>query len=151
MEYWKDITTYLNYEVSTYGRIRNKATGRVLMPQTMSKGYLGVRLYDSGNGKTYKIHRLVALAFISGNFDGAQVNHKDGNKSNNNIDNLEWLSNKDNHEHAITTGLWSPTFKIGEDKREAALEMLSSGLSTRAVASKLGVGKSWVHKLTRRK
>ena len=84
------------YEVSSFGRVRNlnyKRTGqtRVLSPYE-NKGYLQVDLCKNGKRKSYSVHRLVAEAFLPNWFDEPQVNHRDENKHNNHIDNLEWCT-----------------------------------------------------------
>lgn len=81
----------------------------VLKPGKDHKGYLRVSLKD----KTYKVHRLVAMAFIENVDNKPQVNHKDGNKQNNNVDNLEWCTNSENQIHANKMGLRNPM--RGED------------------------------------
>lgn len=100
------------YEVSSWGRVRSaplaprsggRKPGRALFMSLDSKGYPQVTLYRHGKGTTVKVHRLVATAFMTKPFDAAQVNHRDGIKTNNAIDNLEYVSNKENQEHAAKT------------------------------------------------
>lgn len=67
------------------------------------KGYLRVRL----DAKTYQVHRLIALTFLSNPDNKPQINHKDGNKLNNNINNLEWVTNQENRDHAVKYNLVS--------------------------------------------
>lgn len=74
--------------------------------QTDNKGYKRVRLTLNRTKITYKVHREVAKAFIE-NPDGLpQVNHKDGDKSNNLVENIEWITNRENAHHALRSGLW---------------------------------------------
>lgn len=101
MEQWKKISEipqyeiYKDYSVSNTGLVRNDKTGKVLKNNADIDGYFEVTLYDVGHhGVNKKVHRLVALAFIP-NFDEkhyTQVNHKDENKQNNKVDNLEWCT-----------------------------------------------------------
>ena len=96
---WKTIEKEPEYEVSIFGEVRNKTTKHVKSLRTSNKGYVRVTLYPSGI--TYSIHRLVAEAFIP-KIDGLNcVNHKDGRKSNNKVENLEWCTPKQNTRHAI--------------------------------------------------
>lgn len=90
-EIWKTIKDYEGlYEVSNWGRVRNTRTGRVLRHWKDEDGYLLVNLCKDGVRKHYKVHRLVAQAFIP-NPDGLpEVNHIDQNKENNCVENLEW-------------------------------------------------------------
>ena len=92
-EIWKDIKGYEGlYQVSNLGRVKSKR--KILSP---SKGeYLKVVLSKNGVEKVYTIHRLVAKAFIDNFENKPQVNHKDENKHNNVVDNLEWVTNKEN-------------------------------------------------------
>jgi hypothetical protein len=95
MEIWKP-THDVKYEVSNYGRVRNAKTGYVLKPQLM-QSYFTVKLSDR---KHKKIHRLVAEAFIVNPDKLPFVNHKDHDKTNNHISNLEWVNNSQNMLHA---------------------------------------------------
>lgn len=104
-ETWKVIHLNTNYEVSNLGRVRNKK-GLLLKPQKTEKGYLRVDLSKDGKTKHYKVHRLVASAFIPNKNNLPQINHKDENKQNNRVDNLEWCTHKENTQHAFKTGLY---------------------------------------------
>lgn len=101
------------YEVSNYGRVRSKVKEQIglghqhylLTPQVTEKGYLVIALTkrkkDSQHrGNLYRVHRLVAEAFIPNPDCKPQVNHIDGNKSNNKVDNLEWATASENHIHS---------------------------------------------------
>lgn len=102
MEIWKDIEGYEGrFQVSTWGRIRNVRTHNILTPYKNEKGYLKVYLPKGGKRRAkFRINRLVAQAFIPNPYGLPQVNHKDGNKENNSITNLEWVTNQDNQTHA---------------------------------------------------
>ena len=99
---WKTIEGFENYEVSDNGEVRSKKTGKILKNSVAPNGYLRVNLRANNQSYTGYVHRLVALNFLKGE---GQVNHIDGNKSNNNIKNLEWVSPRENIEHAEKTGL----------------------------------------------
>ena len=96
-EVWRPIADYENYEVSSFGNVRNKNTGRVLKPANQG-GYYNVGL-SNVKTKSYPIHRLVALAFISNPENKLHVNHIDKNSLNNRLENLEWTTPKENNIH----------------------------------------------------
>lgn len=97
-EQWVDIEGYVGrYQVSTLGRVRNSVTGRILKQTAFSNGYLKVTL--GYKGWQPLIHRLVAKAFIPGDHN-LQVNHINGDRQDNRIENLDWLSCSDNHRHS---------------------------------------------------
>lgn len=103
MEEWKQIIDFEKYEVSSFGKVRNKKTGRILKPSN-NGGYMVVGLMSNiGKSKTYSIHRLVALTFLDNSDNKLHVNHKDKNRSNNNINNLEWCSALENNIHKCLT------------------------------------------------
>jgi len=90
------------YEACCDGTIVNAKTGRVLSPGVQSKGYRTVQLYDGSSPKkprSFLVHRLIAEAFL-GEQPGKFVNHKNGDKSDNRVENLEWVTNQENIDHA---------------------------------------------------
>ena len=98
-ELWKDIKNYEgHYQVSNFGRVKSIKFGKeiILKPVTDRHGYLLVSLWKNNKQKTYKVHRLVAEAFIDNSDNLPQVNHKDENPLNNNVNNLEWCNSKYN-------------------------------------------------------
>lgn len=102
-EIWKDIINYENYEVSNSGKVRNKHTLKELKPVKTPVGYYVVCLYGSGKHKNELIHRLVANAFLKPSNEKKEVNHKNGNKQNNEVSNLEWVTREENMLHALNT------------------------------------------------
>lgn len=121
IEIWKPVVGYENnYAVSNLGRVKRTASGcgarvgHVLKANPRGdKGYLSVGLRKDGNYKSFLVARIVALTFIHNPEDKPQVNHKDGNKTNNRVDNLEWATNGENAQHAYDLGL-NPREKIFE-------------------------------------
>lgn len=120
MEIWKDIPEFEGiYEVSTNGRVRsskNKTTNsilhgerkwkqRILRLKTDKSGYKRVCLYKNKKPHDFLVHRLVAITFIPKVEGKDNINHIDGNPSNNYIENLEWCTYRENLIHAFETGL----------------------------------------------
>ena len=101
----KQIENWNNYTINENGEVRNIKTKRILKQHKTNKGYLWVELYNNKEHKKFSIHRLVAQAFILNPENKPQVNHKDGNKENNNVNNLEWVTNQENRNHAIKNNL----------------------------------------------
>ena len=115
IEIWKDIKGYEGlYQVSNRGRVRRiffinnvteKEKIKVLTPLKHNRGYLSVSLCKNGKQKMRLIHRLVAQAFIENKFNKKEINHINGNKKDNRVENLEWVTSKENTKHAIENGL----------------------------------------------
>lgn len=120
MEIWRPIEgTNGKLEVSNMGRIKsNMRDGRILKSCPDKKGYLRLRVTLDRQKLSFKVHRLVAAAFVDNPDHLPQVNHIDGDKRNNRADNLEWVSNKDNAHHAIRNGLWSNVFEGSRKENE---------------------------------
>lgn len=95
-----------NYIIKSDGVILNRRTNRVLKHYVMRNGYHQVDLYDAqGHHKKFLVHRLVAMTYLPNDLNLPQVNHKDLNKDNNSVDNLEWCSALDNLRHARAFGI----------------------------------------------
>lgn len=105
MEQWKIVQGFENYLVSTLGNVKtiNGRFKKVVYDNKNSYGY--VELWKNNKGKKFRIHRLVAETFIPNYDNKEQVNHIDGNKTNNCVDNLEWVTPKENVTHAINNNL----------------------------------------------
>jgi hypothetical protein len=150
-EEWKDIPQYGGrYQASSLGRIRAVGHPRrinhtfVMKPQKRgSGGYHGVCLYDPATGKARSryVHTLVAEAFLGPKPDGLQVNHVDGEKHNNRVSNLEYVTQSENRRHCLRTGLQ----KVGvltraqvRDVQALLADYPQSGLSMREIGRRFG-------------
>lgn len=119
MEQWKDVAGFEGYyQISNAGKIRSldrqeaqtnghpmTYKGKMMNPCKDGKGYRFMYLARNGKRKMYKIHRLVALAFIPNPYNYEQVNHIDGDKDNNSVNNLEWCTGAYNMQHSFHNGL----------------------------------------------
>ena len=119
MEVWKDIKGFKGYyQVSNLGRVKSldriittangvvqKYKGTLLSTSDNGKGYKIVGLNKNGKRKRFKVHRLVAIAFLDNSENKPQVNHIDGVRDNNKLENLEWVTGSENVQHAFDSGL----------------------------------------------
>lgn len=120
-EIWRDIEGFEGrYQISSLGRVKSLARHnvpeeKIIAFQLSHKGYERIRI---GIGRNFKrsmqVHRLVAIAFIPNPDNLPQVNHKDGNKRNNRVDNLEWCTNIENQRHAWENGLKRSCYHSGK-------------------------------------
>lgn len=104
-EIWKNINKYPNYYISNFGRIKNKKN--ILRP-SITNGYYGINLFNKEKKIRMQIHILVAKQFINNPKDLPFVNHINGNRLDNRIENLEWIDNSGNMIHAFRIGLFKP-------------------------------------------
>jgi hypothetical protein len=163
MSEYRDVPGYQgDYQVSRNGLVRSLKRGvKVMSPAVARTGYWQINLYLSGKVKHHYVHRLVAEAWIGPIPDGFEVNHRDGDKSNNKVSNLEIVTARQNIHHAIALGLIppvrgenSPRAKLKEDEvRE--IRRLKGTIRVGEVAKRFGVsertvyciweGKTWRH------
>lgn len=95
------------YYVTKDGKVISARTGKEMCQWIDNVGYKQCNLYKDGKKKYVRVHRLIAEAFIPNPLNLPQINHKDGNKLNNNVDNLEWCDNSRNTKHAFDNNLTS--------------------------------------------
>ena len=108
---WKKIVINgfeTNYSVNDKGEVKNNNTNKLLSPR-IQQGYKHVTIYLDKKPKSCRVHRLVATAFIPNLENKPYVNHKNGIRSDNRVENLEWVTPSENTQHAVNTGLFKPT------------------------------------------
>lgn len=137
LEQWKSVDGFNGYEVSTEGRVRSYKNYRggfdeephILKPRVNPNGYHIVVLYDEKRKPhQLSVHRIVANAFIPCSETGLVVDHIDANKTNNRVDNLEWVTNKTNSIRAVESGLYEPIFH--KTRRPVVVTDLRNGEQT---------------------
>lgn len=146
---WRNVID--RYSVSNTGRVMNNLTGRELRLKLNQKGYLRVTIYVNQQQKTLAVHRLVALAFIPNDINLPIVNHKDGNKKNNNVENLEWCTEGENQKHAYDNGL-RVQYKGSKHGRSKLTDgevleirkLRSDGFTTTEISQMFGISASMV-------
>lgn len=121
---WKDIPEYKGiYQVSNIGDILSVKKNKKRKLALDKDGYPKVDLWKKGKGKNYFVHRLVAIAFIPNTNNKPCVNHKDGTKNNNRVENIEWVTASENTQHAYDVGLMKPPMNMlgikGEDNHSS--------------------------------
>lgn len=168
-EKWKVIPDYPDYAVSNLGRVmrvtlsKNRFAhtypGRLLKPLN-TRGYLHLSLCKNKKSKTHRIAHLVALCFLGLCPPGKQINHKNGVKTDNRVNNLEYVTQKQNNEHALSLGLWksrngelNPGAKLKEKDIVAIIDLRKAGWPQQRIANKFHVhqmtislilsGKTW--------
>lgn len=160
-EHWFPVTGYEDdYEVSDQGRVRR--SDRIMSLGMNRCGYMKLCLVKNGETKHFTVHRLVAISILGTPFkDGLVVNHKDGNKTNNKAENLEWVTYKENTAHAIETGLFKQKgsghykAKLSEAQISDIKTLRKSGMMLKELAAEFGVsmstissidtGRTWKH------
>ena len=165
-EEWRDVEGYEGYyQVSNLGHLRclerivhskrwdRRESAKLLNPPVLKNGYKLASLCRNGKSKRVLLHRLVAKAFLPNPNNLLQINHIDGNKQNNNVNNLEWVTAQENIIHAYNNNLMNPAHGIRtnnghfteEDIRSIRYKA-SKGMSQRKIASEYGVkqGAIWL-------
>ena len=162
VEIWVPVNGFPNTEVSNLGRVRSLFRGqcRIRHLIKLETGYHGIGLQNKTIKKKFKVHRLVAEAFIGERPENLDVNHKDGNKTNNHADNLEYITRSENLKHAFRLGLaYTPFRRRGEQSARAKLtdaivldmrERHSKGTSIRQLATDYNVTYQGVWRIIKR-
>ena len=167
---WKDIEGYEGYyQVSNLGNIRScdrvvlnhwgngqHRKGKLMSPSRSPNGYSIITLQKEGRVKYQTVHRTVATVFIHNPENKPEINHIDGNKDNNTIENLEWVTTAENKKHALETGLFSskgennPNVKLTESdvrcirlSNVAMKELAEIYNVSRGAISKIKTRRSW--------
>lgn len=133
-EIWKDIKGYEGlYQISTKGRIKSLNYNHTQkckirkIDECSNKGYSSILLCNKFGKKKYTIHRLVAETFIPNLENKPQVNHKNGIKTDNRVENLEWATNGENEKHAYKNGLKQKKFGINNAMSKSVLQYSLDG------------------------
>lgn len=146
-EIWKPIGIANKYkiygfaEVSNLGRVKDK-NGKLKHKKLDKDGYYKVHFYMEGKTISKYVHRLVALAFIENIYDKSQINHIDSNRTNNNVENLEWVYPIENTQHAIKFGKNNPK---GENNPNSKLKRFQ----VNEIRKKFSTGKYKVNHLAK--
>lgn len=161
-EQWKPIEGFPGYEVSDKGRVRSFKSGKAkILKPGLRSGYFFVILSNNGVKQTKDIHRLVAEAFLGIPKEKLEVNHKNGKKTDNRLENLEWVSHAENMRHADELGLRNikgenhPRSKLTNEEVLKIFEIANAGVPTSEIAqifnvapctiSNIKAGRRWAH------
>lgn len=152
----KEVPDHPNYLVSPDGYVVNRKTGRVLKEDITNRGYHRITVCKNNKVKRYTLHRLVAELFIPNPLGKETVNHKSGDKRDNSVENLEWMTQEENQNHAKETGLCPKgtamkTSKYSEETIHEVCRLIQEGWTRKPVLDKAGITKSTFDDIRRRK
>jgi len=146
LEIYKTIKDFPNYQISNYGHVRKTNTGKMRTLRIV-KSYFYADLYYKGIRKNCRVARLVAKHFIKNSLNKPEVNHKDGNKLNDYISNLEWTTDAENKQHAHRLKLYplsKGNMKFSRGQVDSVFKLRKEGFKHREIAQKTGMGVSTV-------
>lgn len=149
-EIWKQMPGHPEYKISNFGNIKSfkidRVNGKCIHPGDNGHGYKLIHLYENNHGERYYIHRLVASVFIQNNNNLPQINHKNGLKYDNRVNNLEWCTMSQNVKHSINVlgrkelhGEERPNSKLKQCQVKEIMEMLSLHIQQKLIAEKFNV------------
>jgi hypothetical protein len=152
---YKILPDFPNYAVTEDGEVLNVKTGKIISQFLCGiPPYYSVNFTINGKSKQQRVHRVVAMAWLVNDDpeNKIQVNHKDGNKLNNHVDNLEWCTPSQNQQHAISTELKNSSYKmqnasLTEAQAHSICQLLMDGWTTKDVAVKFEIPRSTVLKI----
>ena len=160
---WKKVEGFNNYEICESGFVRNTRTGRILKfdcvkkrKGTVDADYLRVTLCENNTPRKFSIHRLVAKHFLENYSEDLEVNHKNGNRFNNLVSNLEMVTPEQNRAHALETGLCPKgeehgNAKYTEQQALLVITLSQQGYSRKDVAEQANVAVSFVKDIRSRR
>jgi hypothetical protein len=126
-EIWVKVNGIGNYEISNLGRFRNASSGLILKPQKLRLGYMQVNASHNYERQHYLLHRLIAIAFIENPQNKPFVNHINGVKHDNRIENLEWVTASENIQHSHKMGL---SYNSQKQRKSASLVGRINGIKS---------------------
>lgn len=150
---WALIPDYENYIISDKAEVINITTGKIVSVSKHKQGYRVVRVWKNNTTRLMKIYRLLAILFIPNPENKIQVNHLDGNRMNESLGNLEWVTASENMKHAFKNGLSRGHFEKGSGHPLRKLShsnileirmMRKQGYSLKELSAKFGVGPSHI-------
>ena len=148
-EEWRPIPgwEYEGYDISSCSRIRNRH-GRILRQAISDRGYRFIVLCRNSRPRAFRVHRLLMHAFIGPCPDGMEVNHKNGIKTDNRLENLEYVTRSQQALHAYALGLSQPkNAKLSLEKADEIRRRRREGESARALAREFGVSHSRIYQI----
>lgn len=151
---WREIVGWSNYMVSNTGLVKQicdsprRKAGIIPIHNSGPKGYLQVQLNQNGASTHFRLHKIVALAFIPNPENKPYINHKDCNKHNNHVDNLEWCTHKENTDHAVKNNRYTNDRynKTGISKGDA-IKMIIDGATINDLMKIAGYTKRGAQKI----
>lgn len=130
------------------GRIYSLRAGRYLTPVVQKSGYCHVTLSQDGKKSNFLVHRLIAIAFIPNPDEKPTVNHKDGNKQNNSLGNLEWMTQKEQIHHALLTGLMggtrNPDRALDDEQAHQVCKLIADSWRNKDIAQAMNIDQQLV-------
>lgn len=144
-EIWKE--SILGYQVSNQGRIRRN--GKIINGCIAGRGYRVISVWENKKERKKKLHRMIALAFLENPSNKEYVNHKDGNKSNNVLSNLEWCTPSENAKHAYNMGLLYKREEITVYQFSKSGELINKFNSIKEAAKSINGCPSCITKVTK--
>jgi hypothetical protein len=157
MKKFYPIPGHQRYEISEDGTIRNCLNGKIKSQYIGSTGYYMVSFSYGNKSNPQRVHRLLASCFIPNPDNLPHINHIDGNKTNNSLGNLQWVTHEGNMKHAFSTGLANNSgekngqAKLSAGKVSEIKQLLLTGMSQQKIAKRFGVSRSCIQGIKERR